>query len=1323
MSTSLPSARNSSGLLAMFLSWVLGLAMWGPATALAQHTTALCPAQTATVTSGGTVSIDISACELRAPNGAGIGGLGRIDGGSSGPSNIEDHGIASTRRSVPGDPRSAWILDYTHNGTSGIGSTDVFELTEGSPTGNGDIRFTITINASASPITVLPASLPTLTAGVPFSQTLTASGGLSPYTYQVQAGSLPPGLNLTTGGVLSGTPTQRGSYSFSVRARDATTPTAQFVDKSYGGTVQNPSLSITPTNATAIQNVAFSRAITVNGGVGPYTCQLETGSFPSGISITTATGPTGCVIGGTTNAAPGNFPVSIRVTDSSTGIGVYFEVENFTVNVSPPPSVSIAVTPAALDEDGVPNFTYTVTRSLNLASPTLVNLSLGGTATNGTDYLGAPATINIPAGAMTATFNIDPVADTVVEPDETVTFVVSAGTGYIVGATPSATGTIRNDDFPSATISVAPAAVPEDGVANLVYTVTLNPAPLVATNVNYTISGTASNGTDYTTISSPVAITAGNPTGTITVNPTADGVNEPDETVTLTLASGSGYVVGTTNSATGTIQNDDDPCALFSFPYTLAGADNTARVANLRQAIQCANANGTADVIDLNAQTVTLSDSFANYTGATGLPEVSTTLTVRNGTLTRSGATEFRIWFVSTAGNLTLETVVVTNGVGQAPGAVGGGGAVYTLGALNVVGSRFSSNSSLLHGGAVHVAGGAINARSTIFSGNFTNIAGGGVGGAIANTGGIVTLTNVLISGNRAVQGGGIYNNNAGVVTLNNTTIGGNATNDQGGGLRNENTVGSVVLNNSVIASNESSLFPLTANVGGPFTSSFSAVNANQVFIAPLDASETAPTTLGDYRLGNLSPAVDAGSNSNAAALTVDLDGNPRRYDDTVVGDTGSGTAPIVDMGAYEKQTNSIPPQADLSITKTDGQTTAVPGTPISYTIVASNAGPAFVANATVVDTFPANITGVTWTCTGVDAGSCPGFGSGNINASVILGVGGSVRFTATGTISAAATGTLSNTATVSSAVIDPNPANNSATDTSTLTQQADLAITKTDGQTTDIPGTSITYTIVASNAGPFSVANATVVDTFPANITGVTWTCVGAGGGICPASGSGNINTIVGLPAGGSVTFTASGTISAAASGTLSNTATVVSGVTDPNTANNSATDTTALTALPQLSISDVSASEGNSGTTQFDFTVSLSSPALAGGVSFDIATADGTATAGSDYQSRSLTSQVIAAGSNSYTFSVQVNGDVVQEPNETFIVNVTNVTGATVQDGQGQGTIQNDDTAGITVNPTTGLTTTEAGGTATFTVVLNTQPTANVSIYGADRHRDGCG
>jgi Ca2+-binding RTX toxin-like protein len=119
----------------------------------------------------------------------------------------------------------------------------------------------------------------------------------------------------------------------------------------------------------------------------------------------------------------------------------------------------------------------------------------------------------------------------------------------------------------------------------------------------------------------------------------------------------------------------------------------------------------------------------------------------------------------------------------------------------------------------------------------------------------------------------------------------------------------------------------------------------------------------------------------------------------------------------------------------------------------------------------------------------------------------------------------------------------------------------------------------------------------------------------------------------------------------------------------------------LPNLTIGDVTAGEGYSGSTSFTFTVSLSAPAGPGGVTFDIATADGTAEdddpAGedNDYVARSLTAQTIPQGSSTYAFTVTVNGDTVIEPDETLFANVTNVAGANVTNSQGSGTVQNDD------------------------------------------------
>ena len=162
-------------------------------------------------------------------------------------------------------------------------------------------------------------------------------------------------------------------------------------------------------------------------------------------------------------------------------------------------------------------------------------------------------------------------------------------------------------------------------------------------------------------------------------------------------------------------------------------------------------------------------------------------------------------------------------------------------------------------------------------------------------------------------------------------------------------------------------------------------------------------------------------------------------------------------------------------------------------------------------------------------------------------------------------------------------------------------------------------------------------------------------------------------------------------------------------------------------LSINDVSSVEGNAGTTTFTFTVSLSAPAPAGGVTFDIATANNTATtADNDYATNSLTGQTIPAGSSTYAFNVTVNGDVNVEANETFYVNVTNVTGTgvTVADGQGLGTIQNDDVAPlikIGAIQGTGTASPEVGNTVTTKGVVTGRTTAGFFIQEAPADSDG--
>jgi predicted extracellular nuclease len=113
---------------------------------------------------------------------------------------------------------------------------------------------------------------------------------------------------------------------------------------------------------------------------------------------------------------------------------------------------------------------------------------------------------------------------------------------------------------------------------------------------------------------------------------------------------------------------------------------------------------------------------------------------------------------------------------------------------------------------------------------------------------------------------------------------------------------------------------------------------------------------------------------------------------------------------------------------------------------------------------------------------------------------------------------------------------------------------------------------------------------------------------------------------------------------------------------------------ALPALSVADLLVAEGDSGERSQELTITLSAPAGTSGVSFDIATADGTATAGSDYIARSAT-LTVPAGATGAQFAVTLLGDTTVEADETFVVRISNVTGATVADAEAQITLANDD------------------------------------------------
>ena len=348
--------------------------------------------------------------------------------------------------------------------------------------------------------------------------------------------------------------------------------------------------------------------------------------------------------------------------------------------------------------------------------------------------------------------------------------------------------------------------------------------------------------------------------------------------------------------------------------------------------------------------------------------------------------------------------------------------------------------------------------------------------------------------------------------------------------------------------------------------------------------------------------------------------------------------------------------------------------TSLDFTITNPAANTVALMGVAFADTLPAGLT-----IADSSVGICGGTRTTTASTGIISLTGATIAVGGTCTFSVAVTGTLGGQYTnVTGAVTSANGGTGNTATAVLTVSSADLSITKTDGVSSAPAGSTVTYTIVATNNGPNPATGATVTDTFPAAISSVTWGCVGSGGGTCGAvSGNGNINQIVNLPASGTVTFVAAATISPNATGNLTNTATITPplGTNDPNPGNNSATDIDTLTAPSIFVIDDVSKLEGNAGTTPFVFTVTKTG-ATGFATAVQYQTIDGSATvANLDYQATSGTLNFGPADVTK-TITVLVNGDTTIEPNEIFTVHLlNNPVNALIGDADGQGTIQNDD------------------------------------------------
>ena len=234
---------------------------------------------------------------------------------------------------------------------------------------------------------------------------------------------------------------------------------------------------------------------------------------------------------------------------------------------SPPPqmaSVSVVATDADASEQGPDPGEFTFTRTGDTSFALTVNYTLGGTAQNGTDYQQPGTSVTIPAGAASATVTVTPIDDAEAEGDETVVLTLTADAAYDVGSPNSATITIHDNDQPSSerptvVVAASDASASEQGPDPGEFTFTRTGDTSFALTVNYTLGGTAQNGTDYQPLGTSVTIPAGSGSATLAVMPIDDTEAEGDETVVLTLTADAAYDVGSPNSAAITIADNDQP--------------------------------------------------------------------------------------------------------------------------------------------------------------------------------------------------------------------------------------------------------------------------------------------------------------------------------------------------------------------------------------------------------------------------------------------------------------------------------------------------------------------------------------------------------------------------------------------------------------------------------------------------------------------------------------------------------------------------------------------------------------------------------------------